>query len=100
VKGPKGVAGVMAECLGDVGGAGEAVQADHESAPGGHDLWGGTGSDAGQVLTKGRFLCSNEAYQFMQVTALVDPTLRHKNRSAVLVDGPEIIVRSVRTRQA
>jgi len=37
---------------------------------------------------------------FPHVTALVDPTLQHKNRAEVLVDGPEIIVRSVATRQA
>jgi hypothetical protein len=36
---------VMSESRGDVVGAGEAVQADHEVAHGGHDLWGGTGAD-------------------------------------------------------
>ena len=72
LKWPQGVTGVMSESRGKVVGAGEAVQADHEVAQGGHDLWGGTGSDAGQVLTEGWFLCSNEAYQFMHVTALVE----------------------------
>jgi len=32
--------------------------------------------------------------------ALVDPTLQHKNRAEVVVDGPEIVVRPVRMRQA
>ena len=29
---------------------------------------------------------------------LLDPTLQHKNRADVLIDGPEIVVRPVRTR--
>ena len=36
---------------------------------------------------------------FLHVTGLVDPTLQHKNRAEVLVDGPEIVVRPVGTRQ-
>jgi hypothetical protein len=28
----------------------------------------------------------------------VDPTLQHKNRVEILVDGPEIVVRAVRTQ--
>jgi hypothetical protein len=46
-----------------------------------------------------RFLCCNEACPFPHVTALVDPTLQHKNRTAVLVDGPEIVIRAVSTRE-
>jgi hypothetical protein len=46
-----------------------------------------------------RFLCCNEACPFPHVTALVDPTLQHKNRAEVLVDGQEIVVRPVRLRQ-
>jgi hypothetical protein len=30
----------------------------------------------------------------------VDPTLQHKNRAELLVDGPEIIVRSLGARGA
>jgi hypothetical protein len=46
-----------------------------------------------------KILCGNNACAFLQVTALVDPTLQHKNRAEVLVDGQEIIVRSVGTRR-
>jgi hypothetical protein len=35
---------------------------------------------------------------FLHVTALVDPTLQHKNRVEILVDGPEIVLRAVRTQ--
>jgi hypothetical protein len=47
-----------------------------------------------------RFSNCNNACTFLQVTALVDPTLQHKNRAEVLVDGPEIAVRPVGARQA
>jgi hypothetical protein len=47
-----------------------------------------------------RFLYGNNACAFLQVTALVDPTLQHKNQAEVLVDGAEIIVRPVSTRNA
>jgi hypothetical protein len=36
---------------------------------------------------------------FCMSAAWVDPTLQHKNRAGVLVDGPEIIVRPVGARQ-
>ena len=42
-----------AECGGDVGGAGEAVQADHEVAQRGHDLRAGAGADLGSVFVVG-----------------------------------------------
>jgi hypothetical protein len=47
-----------------------------------------------------RFLCCNEACPFPHVTALVDPTLRHKNHAEVLVEGSEIVVRPVAARQS
>ena len=47
-----------------------------------------------------RFVCGNNACAFLQVTALVDPTLQHKNRGTVLVSGAEIIIRPVGARQA
>src|SRR3954464_1359130 len=40
-----GVAGVAAECGGDVRGACQAQDADDEVAQGGHDLWSCTGAD-------------------------------------------------------
>ena len=43
----------MSESRGKVVGAGEAVQADHEVAQGGHDLWGGTGAYLGLVFGEG-----------------------------------------------
>ena len=46
-----------------------------------------------------RFLWGNATRAFLHVTALVDPTLQHNNRAEVLVDGPGIIVRPVRTRE-
>jgi hypothetical protein len=45
-------------------------------------------------------LTGNNASALLQVTALVDPTLQHKNRVEVLVDGPEIVVRPVKARWA
>jgi hypothetical protein len=47
-----------------------------------------------------RFSYCNNACAFLQVTELVDPTLQHKNRAEVLVDGPEIVVRPVAARRA
>jgi hypothetical protein len=35
---------------------------------------------------------------FPHVTAWVDPTLQHKNRAEILVEGPEIVVRPVAAR--
>ena len=51
---------------------------------------------AGRAL---KILCGNKFCALLQVKALVDPTLQHKNRAEVVVDGPEII-RPVRMRQA
>src|SRR3954447_13096387 len=48
-----GVAGVAAECGGDVRGACQAQDADDEVAEGGHDLWSCTGADLGVVLGEG-----------------------------------------------
>ena len=43
----------MSQGGGDVGGAGEAVQADRQVAQGGHDLWAGAGADLGEVFGEG-----------------------------------------------
>jgi hypothetical protein len=53
VKGSAGVAALMPQGRCDVGGASEAVQADHEVAQRGHDLRAGACTDAGQVLGEG-----------------------------------------------
>ena len=47
-----------------------------------------------------RFLCGNAPCAYLQVTGLVDPTLRHKNHAEVLVDGTEIVVRAVAMRKS
>jgi hypothetical protein len=47
-----------------------------------------------------KILYGNNGCAFLQLTALVDPTLRHKNRVEVLIDGPEIVVRPVTKRRA
>jgi hypothetical protein len=46
-----------------------------------------------------RFLRCSTPNVFLRVTAMVDPTLQHKNRAEVLVDGAEIIVQAVGKRQ-
>jgi hypothetical protein len=47
-----------------------------------------------------RFLLGNATRAFLHVTALVDPTLQHKNRTDIFVNGAEIVVRPVGARQA
>ena len=61
------------------------------------------GSSAGMTVrrsaaTSGSYAATRPS-RFCTSDAWVDPTLQHKNRAEILVDGPEIVVRPVGTHQ-
>src|SRR5665811_505640 len=52
-EGAVGVSGVVPEGLGDVGGPGQAEQADGQVPQGGHHLWAVAGANLAEVFTEG-----------------------------------------------